>query len=189
VFVTAAAGAVGATACQIARIMGCRVIGSAGSDAKVEWLEHVAGVRAFNYKHAMNLAEAIAALAPDGLDVCFDNVGGAHLEAALANMKRHGRVVLCGMIGQYNATTPQCAPTNLVLAIGKRLTLRGFIVSDHAERRDAFMADMSRWLADDLIVSQETIYHGLDSAPAAFLALFRGENVGKMLVELAHPDA
>ena len=185
VFVSAAAGAVGSIACQIARIRKCAVIGSAGSEKKVEWLERVAQVRgAFNYKKTGDLAGTVGILAPEGVDVYFDNVGGDHLEAALTNMKRRGRVVLCGMIGQYNASEPACAPRNLALAIGKRLTLRGFIVSDHADRRAAFLADMSGWLSEGQIQSEETIFHGIGAAPQAFIALFDGENLGKMIVEL-----
>jgi NADPH-dependent curcumin reductase CurA len=186
VFVSAAAGAVGSAACQIARIMGCHVIGSAGSDAKVEWLQEVAGVDgAFNYKKTQDLAGTLGSHAPRGVDVYFDSVGGEHLEAALTRMNRRGRVVLCGMIGDYNASEPSCAPRNLALAIGKRLTLRGFIVSDHADRRGAFLADMSRWLADGQMQFQETIFHGLDAAPEAFIALFDGANMGKTIVELS----
>ena len=185
VFVSAAAGAVGSVACQIARIMGCTVVGSAGSAKKVEWLKGVAKVDgAFDYTATDDLVGTLRALAPQGVDVYFDNVGGDHLEAALASMNRGGRVVLCGMIGQYNAKEPPCAPRNLVLAIGKRITLRGFIVGDHADRRAAFLTDMSRWLGEGAMQSEETIFHGLDAAAAAFIALFDGENTGKMIVDL-----
>ncbi len=185
VFVSAAAGAVGSIAVQIARIKGCTVIGSAGSARKIEWLEKVAGVNAaFDYKTTDNPARILRELAPNGIDVYFDNVGGAQLEAALAAMNPRGRVVLCGMIGQYNATEPPCAPRNLALAIGKRLTMRGFIVGDHEDRRSAFLADMGRWLAEGRIKWEETIFDGIESAPAAFLGLFDGKNTGKMIVRL-----
>ncbi len=185
VFVSAAAGAVGSVVCQIARIKGCKVIGSAGSERKVEWLNAVAKVSAaLDYKKTDDLAGTLRTLAPQGVDVYFDNVGGDHLEAALSNMNRGGRVVLCGMIGQYNASEPPCAPRNLVLAIGKRISLRGFIVGDHAGRRAAFLDDMSRWLKEGEIQAEETIFHGIATAPQAFIALFDGENTGKMIVEL-----
>ena len=185
VFVSAAAGAVGSVVCQIARMKGCTVIGSAGSEKKVEWLTAVAKVNGtLDYKKTDDLAGALRTLAPEGVDVYFDNVGGEHLEAALSNMKRGGRVVLCGMIGQYNASEPPCAPRNLALAIGKRITLRGFIASDHAGRRAAFLDEMSRWLKEGKIHAEETIFHGIASAPQAFIALFDGENTGKMIVEL-----
>ena len=186
VFVSAAAGAVGSIAVQIARIKGCTVIGSAGSPEKVAWLTEVARVTgAFDYKTTESLTRTLRDLAPKGIDVYFDNVGGAQLEAALAVMNTRGRIVLCGMIGQYNATEPTCAPRNLAVAIGKRITLRGFIVSDHDDRRDAFVADMGRWLADGQIRCEETISDGIESAPAAFIGLLDGKNTGKMLVRLA----
>jgi NADPH-dependent curcumin reductase CurA len=185
VFVSAAAGAVGSIACQIARIKGCRVIGSAGSKEKVEWLERVARVAAaFDYKTTDDLEAMVKRLAPKGIDVYFDNVGGEHLEAAIACMNREGRVALCGMISGYNAIAPSCAPRNLHLAIGKRLTLRGFIVGDHANRRAAFLLDMSRWLADGEIKFEETIFRGIEAAPQAFIAMLNGKNMGKMIVEL-----
>ena len=185
VFVSAAAGAVGSVACQIARLKGCTVIGSAGSEKKVEWLSAVAKVNGtLDYKKTPDLAGTLRTLAPQGVDVYFDNVGGDHLEAALSNMNRGGRVVLCGMIGQYNASEPPCAPRNLALSIGKRITLRGFIVGDHAGRRAAFLGDMSRWLKEGEIRVEETIFHGIAAAPDAFIALFAGENTGKMIVEL-----
>ena len=186
VFVSAAAGAVGSIVCQIARIKNCRVIASAGSPEKIAWLTRVAGATdAFNYKTTDNPTQALRELAPNGIDVYFDNVGGAQLEAALAAMNPRGRVVMCGMIGQYNATEAPCAPRNLVLAIGKRLSMRGFLVTDHEDRRAAFLLDMSHWLADGRIHSEETMFEGIESAPVAFIGLFRGENTGKMIVRLA----
>lgn len=186
VFVSAAAGAVGSIVCQIAHLRKCRVIGSAGTDGKVEWLTRVARAdAAINYKTAASLTAALRAAAPAGIDVYFDNVGGTHLEAALSVLNPRGRVVLCGMIAQYNATEAPCAPRNLALAIGKRLTMRGFIVSDHADRRTAFLADMSGWLADGQIRAAETIVQGIESAPTAFIGLFGGENTGKMIVQTA----
>ncbi len=186
VFVSAAAGAVGSIVCQIARIKGCRVVGSAGSDQKTEWLTRVARVdAAINYKTAPRLSAALREAAPGGVDVYFDNVGGEHLEAALSVMNSHGRVVLCGMIAQYNTEEASCAPRNLALAIGKRLTLRGLIVTDHLERRAAFLTDMTAWLADRSITAEETIVQGIDAAPSAFIGLLAGENIGKMIVQLA----
>lgn len=186
VFVSAAAGAVGSIVCQIARIKGCRVVGSAGSAEKVEWLTRVARVdAAINYRTTTALTAALRDAAPSGVDVYFDNVGDSHLEAALSAMNAHGRVVLCGMIAQYNATAAPCAPRNLARAIGKRLTLRGFIVGDHNERRNAFLGDMSGWLRDGQVQAEETILRGIDAAPNAFIGLFGGENMGKMIVQLA----
>lgn len=185
VFVSAASGAVGSIVGQIAKIKGCRVVGSAGSDEKIAWLEGEAGFdAAFNYKRADHLNAELTRHCPDGIDVYFDNVGGAHLEAAITHMNHHGRIALCGMIGQYNATQPAPGPNNLMHAVGKRLALQGFIVSDHQERREAFFADMGAWIGAKKIKWRETMVQGLENAPGAFIGLFHGENFGKMIVEL-----
>ncbi len=185
VFVSTAAGAVGSLVCQIARIKGCRVIGSTGSDEKVAWLREKAGIdAAFNYKTAENLFDELPRYCPEGIDVYFDNVGGTHLEAAIESMKNHGRIVLCGMISIYNATRPPRAPRNLVSAISKRLTLRGFIIYDHNDRMPAFQQDMAQWIEQERILWKETVVHGLENAPKAFCGLFTGDNFGKMLVKL-----
>jgi NADPH-dependent curcumin reductase CurA len=185
VFVSAAAGAVGTVACQIARLHGCRVVGSAGSAAKVAWLREVAGVdAAFNYKEVDSLTATLQKHCPNGIDVYFENVGGAHLEAALETMNAFGRIVLCGMISQYNDPAAASGPGNLRVAVRKRLLLKGFIVSDHLERQAQFYADMGAWIAAGKIKWQETIVDGLENAPRAFLGLFTGENTGKMLVRL-----
>lgn len=185
VFVSAAAGAVGSAACQIAKIAGCRVVGSAGSDEKVAWLVEEAGIdAAFNYK-TVPVPAGLAQNCRDGIDVYFENVGGAHLEAALQRMNNFGRVAVCGMIANYNATEPQPAPRNLGLVVSKRLTLQGFLISDHSARRPQFHADMGRWIAEGRVKWLETVVDGIEQAPTAFLGLFRGENLGKMLVRLA----
>ena len=183
VFVSAAAGAVGTVACQIAKLQGCRVVGSAGTPDKVAWLREVAGIdAAFNYKDVESLTAALAQHCPNGIDVYFENVGGTHLEAALEHMNSFGRIALCGMISSYNETTPSSGPHNLRLAVRKRLTLQGFIVSDHLARQAQFYNDMSVWIAAGKIKWQETIVAGIENAPRAFIGLFKGENVGKMLV-------
>lgn len=185
VFISTAAGAVGSLVCQIARIKGCRVIGSTGSDEKVAWLREEAGIdAAFNYKTTENLFDELPKHCPDGIDIYFDNVGGAHLEAAIESMNNHGRIVLCGMISIYNATRPPRAPRNLVSAISKRLTLRGFIVFDHNDRMASFQQDMGKWLAQGRIRWKESVVQGLENAPKAFLQLFTGESFGKMLVKI-----
>ena len=183
VFVSAAAGAVGTVVCQIARLKGCRVVGSAGSPDKVAWLRQVAGVdAAYNYKAVGSLTAELGKHCPNGIDVYFENVGGTHLEAALEHMNNFGRIALCGMISHYNETTPSSGPRNLRIAVRKRLTLTGFIVSDHLERQAQFYADMSAWIAAGKIKWQETIFDGIENAPKAFIVLFKGENFGKMLV-------
>ena len=188
VFVSAASGAVGSVVCQIAKIKGCRVVGSAGSDAKVAWLVDEAGVdAAFNYKKVDNLWAELGRHCPDGIDVYFENVGGEHLQAALEHMNAFGRVSVCGMISQYNATEPQPGPSNLGHVIGKRLTLKGFIVTDHFDRLPQFYTDVGRWVAEGKIKWKETVLEGVENAPRAFMALFTGDNFGKMLVKVG-PD-
>ena len=184
VFVSAAAGAVGGVAGQIARLRGHRVIGSAGSAEKVAYVRDELGFdAAFDY-HDGPVAEQLAAHAPDGIDLYFDNVGGAQLEAALDAMRLHGRVAACGAISSYNAGEPPPGPRNLQLLFARRLTLRGFLILDHADRHAAFLRDMTGWIADRRIRWRETVLDGLDQAPAALIGLLRGANVGKMLVRL-----
>jgi NADPH-dependent curcumin reductase CurA len=170
--------------CQIARIKGCRVVGSAGSDEKVAWLKETAGVDAFNYKTAGALGDAIGRLCPDGVDVCFENVGGPHLEAALEHMNTRGRIVMCGMIDQYNAVKPPPGPANIGNVIVRQLTMQGFIVMDYLHRMPQFHADMGKWITEGKITWKETVVDGIENAPQAFIGLFRGENFGKMLVKL-----
>jgi hypothetical protein len=185
VFVSAAAGAVGSLVCQIAKIKGCQVIGSTGSDEKVAWLREDAGIySAFNYKTAENLWDELPKHCPEGIDVYFDNVGGTHLEIAIDSMNDHGRIVLCGMISIYNATRPPRAPRNLVSAIPKRLTLKGFIIYDYNDRMLQFQHEMGQWLKQGQIHWKETIVQGIENAPKAFLSLFTGESFGKMIVKL-----
>lgn len=184
VFVSAAAGAVGSLVGQIAKLRGAaRVIGSAGSAAKVERLRTLGFDAAFDY-HDGPVRQSLKAAAPEGIDVYFDNVGGDHLEAAISAMRPHGRAAICGMIAQYNDTEPPAAPRNLALVIGKRLTLRGFLVGDHGALRGQFVREMSGWLRDGSIGYDETVVDGIERAPEAFLGLLRGENLGKMLVRV-----
>jgi NADPH-dependent curcumin reductase CurA len=185
VFVSAASGAVGSVVCQIARIKGCSVIGSAGSDEKVAWLKEEAGAdEAFNYKTAGDLMETVGRLSPNGIDVYYENVGGRHLEAALEQMNTYGRIVMCGMIDQYNATEPPAGPFNLGYVISKQLRMQGFIVIDYMDRMPQFYADMGKWIAEGKIKWRETIMEGIDKAPEAFMGLFEGKNFGKMVVKL-----
>ncbi|HEV2343617.1 MAG TPA: NADP-dependent oxidoreductase [Actinocrinis sp.] len=185
VFVSGAAGAVGSVTGQIAKLKGAaRVIGSAGGEAKARSLTERFGFDAAIDYRAGDVRGQLAAVAPGGIDVYFDNVGGEHLEAAITAMRRHGRIALCGAIAQYNAAEPPPGPRNLGLAIGKRLTLRGFIVLDYQDRFTQFAAEMGPWLASGKIVAAETVVDGLENTPQAFLNLFSGGNTGKMLVQL-----
>jgi NADPH-dependent curcumin reductase CurA len=185
VFVSAASGAVGSIVCQIAKLNGCYVVGSAGSDEKVAWLLEEAGVdAAFNYKKTDNIIAEVGKNCPNGIDVYYENVGGVHLEAALEHMNKFGRIVMCGMIDMYNATGPVPGPSNLAYTIGKQLTIQGFIVRDHFDILMQFYADMAKWIAEGKIKWKETIIEGIESAPRAFIGLFKGENFGKMIVKV-----
>jgi NADPH-dependent curcumin reductase CurA len=188
VFVSAAAGAVGSTACQIAKARGCRVVGSAGSDAKCAWLREALHVDAtINYRAESDLSAALSRAAPDGIDVYYENVGGEHLVAALDNMKVGGRIAVCGMIARYNSTGPIVGPANIVQVLIRRLKMQGFIVSDHFALIPAFRNEMAGWIKAGTITVQETVVEGLENAPSAFLGLFKGDNLGKMLVRIG-PD-
>jgi NADPH-dependent curcumin reductase CurA len=188
VFVSGAAGAVGSVVCQIAKAKGCRVVGSAGSQQKVDWLLSEAGVdHAFNYQKVPDLAAELAHACSDGIDIYFENVGGPQLDAALVNMRDFGRIVVCGLISQYNATSPEPGPSAFGLVIPRRLRIQGFIVTDHADMRDQFLKDMAQWIAMSKIKWRETVVEGIENAPHAFLGLFHGDNLGKMLVKVG-PD-
>jgi len=189
VFVSAASGAVGAIVCQIAKAKGCFVVGTAGSDDKCKWLEETAGIdKAINYKTCGDLTEAVRAAAPKGVDVYFENVGGEHLTAALENMRPMGRLAMCGMISQYNDTEPTPGPSNLIYMVGKSLKMQGFIVSNHFDLLPDFIRDMTKWIGEGKIKWEETVEDGIERAPQAFLNLFTGGNMGKMLVKVG-PDS
>jgi NADPH-dependent curcumin reductase CurA len=180
VFVSAAAGAVGSTAGQIARLKGCRVIGSAGSAEKVAWLEEELGFdAAFDYKR-----ESIRDALSDGIDVYFDNVGGEHLEAALGALRPFGRIVACGAVSRYNDERGEPGPRNLQLVVGKRLRMQGFIVFDHFDRLPEFLRDMTAWLRSGDLRYRETVVTGIEHVPRAFIGLLSGDNIGKMVVDV-----
>jgi len=185
VFVSGAAGAVGSIAGQLAKLRGSFVVGSAGSPEKVRLLlEELGFDAAFDYKDGPVLAQ-LSARAPEGIDVYFDNVGGEHLEAALWAMRDHGRVIACGAISRYNDEKPSPGPANLFTLITKRLTMRGFIVTDWMKDRDAFVREVAPLVAGGRLRVKETIVEGIERAPQAFLGMLRGQNVGKMLVKLS----
>jgi NADPH-dependent curcumin reductase CurA len=189
VFVSAAAGAVGSIACQIARIKGCKVIGSAGGSRKKAFLEEVIGVdAAIDYKAEPHLTKALAraikTLDASGIDVNFENVGGSHLQAALALANKHARFAICGMISQYNVTDAPTVPRNLTMLMAKSIRMEGYIVLDHIDLESEFLADMLAWHRAGLIRQAETVHHGIDKSLDALWGLFSGENLGRTLVAL-----
>ena len=186
VFVSTAAGAVGSAAVQIAKIKGCYVIGSTGSDEKCRWLKDDLGLDAvINYKKEP-IRAALKRAAVNGIDVYFDNVGGDHLNAALPRMNTLGRIAVCGMISAYNNFGSISEPvTTLSNIIYSRVTIRGFVGTDFPHLREPFVADMTGWLKEGRVKYQETIYDGIENAPKALIGLLNGVNAGKMMVRLA----
>ena len=185
VFISGAAGAVGSVAGQLAKLRGCRVIGSAGSVEKVEFLREECGFDiAFNYKVGPVL-EQLNLEAPDGIDVYFDNVGGETLEAALSALRVHGRIIACGGISGYNEGKPLTGPSNIFNVTAKRLTMKGFIVLDWLDRQGEFEKEVGGYFRAGKLKSKETVAEGIDQAVGAFIGLFAGKNIGKMVVKLA----
>ena len=185
VFVSSAAGAVGSLVGQLARLKGASlVVGSAGGPDKISWLLEEAGFNAAVDYKATPIGKGLAQAAPEGIDVYFDNVGGDHLEAAISALRPRGRAAICGMISVYNATESTPGPRNMPMIIGKRLTLRGFIVFDHADLRPQFEAEVGQWLADGQIIWRETMVDGIANAVNGFRDLMAGANTGKMLIRL-----
>jgi NADPH-dependent curcumin reductase CurA len=206
VFVSSAAGGVGSVVCQIAKLNGCKVVGSCGSDEKVRWLLDILGIdHAFNYRKlgGYNISSELKRTCQNGIDLYFDNVGGKHLEAAIDNMNIFGRIVLCGTTSQYNNTdnsttsnnninndytslTSYSGISNLSLAVSYRLKLQGFIWSDYYDDIiNEFHSSMSKWINEGKIMWRETVFEGLESAPIAFISLFKGESIGRTLVRIA----
>lgn len=185
VFVSAAAGSVGSIAGQIARNLGARVIGSAGSEEKCRWVMECAGFDACIDYHHEDVRERLQSFAPDGIDVVFDNVGGAVLEAALDNLALHARVVLCGSISSgYREQGYGVGPRNYMQLGFRRARMEGFIFFDYAKRFPAAFGDISRWMAEGRLICREDIVDGLENAPSALQGLFEGRNIGKRLVRL-----
>lgn len=190
VFVSAASGAVGSVVCQIAKIKGHKVIGSAGGPEKVAFLRDELGIdEVIDYKAEPSLTKALARAAPEGIDVYYDNVGGPHLEAALARANRFARFALCGMISTYNLTEPAPGPRNIMLAVTKNIRLQGFIVLNYPHLHGEFIDQVRSWYAEGKIKQTDTIMEGIEAAPDAFLSLFNTNaesqhKLGKMLVKL-----
>lgn len=186
VVISGAAGAVGTVVGQIARIQGCRAVGIAGSAEKVRVLVEDLGFdAAVDYKAAADLRGALGEACPHGVDVYFDNVGGAVTDAAISLLALRARVIICGQISQYNLTKPARGPRNLTAFLTNRAMLQGILVSDWADRYDEGIRQLTAWLREGKLRSLETIVEGFENAPTAFMGLFHGHNVGKMLVRIA----
>jgi hypothetical protein len=185
VVVSGAAGATGSVAGQIAKLQGCRVVGIAGGAAKCGWLTGEAHFdAAIDYKRE-DVASRLAALAPSGIHVYFDNVGGPILDAVLAQIAERARIVLCGGISAYNLVEPPPGPRNLMNLVIRRGRMEGFIVIDYAARFPEATAALAKWVAEGRIAYRVDVQKGIENAPRAFQRLFRGENFGKQLLQLA----
>jgi NADPH-dependent curcumin reductase CurA len=184
--VSGAAGATGSLVVQMGKILGLRVVGTAGTNDKCKWLTGELGAdAAINYRTAPDLFEALRAACPQGVDVYFENVGGAMLDAVLRLVNPFARIPLCGMISQYNLDTPDPGPRAMMNMVGNRVLMQGFIISDHFDRYPAFLAEVGGWLRAGRIKHEVTVVEGIDHAVKAFLGLFAGDNLGKMVVRLA----
>ena len=182
VFVSAAAGAVGSAVVQIAKAKGKTVIGSAGGEEKCAWVRSLGADAAIDYR-AGPIIEQLREAAPKGIDVYFDNVGGDHLDAAFAAARNNARFAICGMIDSYNAGPPY-AFRYIMRTIAARIAMKGFIYTDYLSEMPDFYRDMGGWIAGGQVQSRQTVLEGIDAVPQAFLGLFKGENIGKMLVKL-----
>jgi NADPH-dependent curcumin reductase CurA len=183
--VSGAAGAVGSIVGQIGKILGCRVIGLAGTDEKVRLLKDKFGFdEAINYRTTKDIKEAIAKAAPDGVDVYFDNVGGDISDAIMVNVNQFGRVVVCGAISLYNETNIPTGPRVQPLLVKNRILMQGFIVSDYASKFPEAINQLSQWLEEGKLTYSETVVEGFEQIPQAFIDLFEGKNTGKMVVKV-----
>jgi hypothetical protein len=186
VVVSGAAGAVGSLVGQIAKIKGCRVVGIAGTDEKVDWLVNELGFdAAFNYKTTDNYVAKLRELCPHGVDVYFDNVGGAITDAVLLSLNSHARISICGQISQYNLEKPELGPRIFSLLLVKQAKAEGFLVFQFADRYDEGMRQMATWMQQGKLRYREEIAEGLAATPRAFIEMLRGQNTGKQLVKIA----
>ncbi len=184
VLVSGAAGAVGSLAGQIAKIKGCRAVGVAGSDAKIEWLRSLGFDAAFNYRTATDYPTKLQEVCPNGIDVYFDNVGGSLTDAALRLINVKARVVICGQISQYNLEKPEMEPRWLWQLIVKQARVEGFLVFQFADRYREGLEQMAAWLKDGKLTYREEVVEGIENAPAAFIGMLQGRNTGKQLVKI-----
>ncbi|MCQ6561324.1 NADP-dependent oxidoreductase [Paenibacillus mendelii] len=185
VVVSGAAGAVGMVVGQIAKIKGARVVGIAGTDEKTQYLEKELGFdAAINYKTAGNLRDALQQACPNGVDVYFDNVGGTVSDAVMSLLNDYARIPLCGAISSYNSTDEDLGPRIQTQLIKTRSLIKGFVFADYAARTNDGLQDLVKWLSEGKLKYEETIVEGFEHVPQAFLQLFEGKNLGKMLVKV-----
>lgn len=185
VVVSGAAGAVGMAVGQIAKIQGCRVVGIAGSEAKIQLLKEQFGFdEAINYKTTTDMNKAIAAACPKGVDIYFDNVGGVISDAVLSNINVHGRIPLCGQIALYNSTDIPTGPRLQPILLTRSALMQGFIIGNFQEQFPEGIQHLAQWIANGKLEFAETVVHGFEQLPTALLGLFAGENTGKMIVKV-----
>ena len=184
VVVSAAAGAVGSVVGQLAKIKGCRAVGIAGGADKCRYLVNDLGFDAFIDYKSEDVTAALRKTCPQGINIYFDNVGGDILEAALANLARGARIVICGAISQYNNTGPVQGPRNYLSLLVHRATMKGMLVFDYADRYAQAAREMAGWMAAGKLKSREDIVEGLETFPDTFLKLFKGENLGKLILKV-----
>lgn len=186
VVASAAAGAVGSAALQIAKILGCRAVGIAGGPAKMQYLQELGADGAVDYRAPSDLCTALAKACPHGIDVYFENVGGPVTNAVLPLMNEHGRIAVCGQISAYNDETPPPGPSGLLWAmIVRRLRMQGFLIGDFAAEHAKALAELTTWYREGRLQAREHIVEGLENTPDAFMGLFRGDNIGKLLVKVS----
>ncbi len=186
IVITGAAGGVGNVAVQIAKIKGCRVVGIAGSEEKLDYLRQELGAdAAINYKKTKNLAKAVSDACPDGVDVFFDTVGGETFDAVIASINKHGRLVICGEISQYNESDPPKGPRVNHTLVQKSVRMEGFVVFDFEDEFENAKKEISQWLKSGKIVYKENLIEGFENIPSAFIGLFEGENIGKQMFKVA----
>lgn len=183
-WMSAGAGAVGSAGIQFAKAMGATVVATAGGAEKTAFCSQIGADAVVDYKAVDNLAKAVREAAGGGVDAYFENVGGTHWTAALEVLKNRGRIAACGMIQRYNDAGAQPLPDNLTFIVGKSLKIQGYIVSNHFDMLGDFITDLSAWMGAGKISAKETVREGIENMPRAFLGLFKGENLGKMLVKL-----
>ena len=186
VVVSGAAGGVGNVAVQIAKIKGCKVVGIAGSQEKIDYLQNDLGAdKAINYKNTNNFADAISEACPNGVDVFFDNVGGETFDAVLNSLNKHGRVVICGELAEYNESDPPTGPRPNHLLVKKSIRLEGFVVFDFQDEFETAKKELAQWLQSGQLKYKENLIEGFENIPSAFIGLFKGENIGKQMVKVA----